>query len=377
VGELYEVGDMVVPRDPEKHRSKRMVDLLERSKNREGVLDGEEAWWKAQDDDEIGREAIQDFLDETVCCGTGPHTMVGYRFGGRKVRDKSMYEREGETDTEMLQRHFFGYMTNETLMGLHKLHVAVDCADHKEIERLIVEDGVDPNGLIDTLGWERAIHFAAWYGNRETCALLVRLGACPNALNYYNQSAMHRAASGGYTALCDDLYSYGALPLEEDALTFTPPAWAAAFNKNETAQWFYAKFVYRNGSGFPLGPPPLYGLEQNSGYNWCVPYADLGNETTSYFIDNHYDKDEKCEEEIRGTDAVMTERCKLLEAKVKFMEEDSLKAEQRKKEIREIKEAKRKEMGLKRKKVAMGEFPDFFKPDDNLFSKETNPFTFG
>ena len=34
--------------------------------------------------------------------------------------------------------------------------------------RLVTECGVDPNGLVDTIGEERAIHFAAYHGDLAT-----------------------------------------------------------------------------------------------------------------------------------------------------------------------------------------------------------------
>jgi hypothetical protein len=275
VGERYKVGDYVVPMDDTEIYSNRTRIALERLENSAGQIDNDEAFWRTMDDKEMQREAIQAWFDETVCCGTGPHSLIGYRFGGKKHRNRAFYAHENETDYEMLHRHFYGWASNDTLAGLENLKVATECADIKEIHRLVLEEGVNVNGLVDTISEERAIHFAAWCGSRDTVRALLDLGACPNALNYYNQSAIHRAAGGGYTDICNDLYEAGAEPLLQDAMTNTAPEWAALSAKNETCQWFYAKFIDSNGSFYPRGPPPFYGLEQNIGYNhWC-PYETV------------------------------------------------------------------------------------------------------
>lgn len=121
---------------------------------------------------------------------------------------------------------------------------------------------------------ERAIHWAAYNGDYDTVKLLVDLGACPNARNFYNQTAMHRAAAGGYTQLCDYLVKCGAEPLPIDAFDLVPPVWASMSNKNETCQWFFARFVELAGKKYPRGPPPFYGLEQNAGYEFFCAYEE-------------------------------------------------------------------------------------------------------
>ncbi len=272
LSDKYKVGDYVVPMDGSSMYSNRTRVALELAKNVVGNTDDDEAFWRTMDDREIQREGIQAWFDETMCCGTGPHSIIGYRFGGKKHRNRAFYAHDNETDLEMLNRHICGWQTNKTLEGLYRLKIATECDDIQEIQRLVLEEGVDVNGLVDTIAEERAIHFAAWYGLRDTVRALLDLGACPNAVNYYNQSAMHRAAAGGFTDICNDLFLAGAEPLLQDAFTNTPPEWAIFGGKNETCQWFYAKFVDMNGTRFPRGPPPFYGVEQNAGYwHWC-PY---------------------------------------------------------------------------------------------------------
>ena len=51
-------------------------------------MDVDEKWWSAMDDNEILRDEAQAWLDETVCCGTGPHTMIGWRFGSFDTRKR-------------------------------------------------------------------------------------------------------------------------------------------------------------------------------------------------------------------------------------------------------------------------------------------------
>eukprot|EP00283_Hemiselmis_rufescens_P020439 CAMPEP_0173455250 /NCGR_PEP_ID=MMETSP1357-20121228/53944_1 /TAXON_ID=77926 /ORGANISM="Hemiselmis rufescens, Strain PCC563" /LENGTH=201 /DNA_ID=CAMNT_0014422361 /DNA_START=23 /DNA_END=624 /DNA_ORIENTATION=+ len=182
----FKVGDVMVPLTEEEFenaRTRRAVDIADR----EGGTDNDE-WWRALDNDRVDMEAAQGWLDETVCCGTGPHTMIGHRFNGTKHRDPAFYAHPGETDLEMLDRHFHGWQWNKTLGGLHDLRTATECGDAEELRRLVRECGVDVNGWVDTLGQERAIHHAAYVGDRETVRCLVELGACPNARNYYNQT---------------------------------------------------------------------------------------------------------------------------------------------------------------------------------------------
>lgn len=86
-------------------------------------VDADTAWWKTMDDNEILRDHMQAWLDETTCCGTGPHTMIGWRFDGRCHRERSVYLNESETDEQMFSRHMFGWATNDTLKGLYDLKV--------------------------------------------------------------------------------------------------------------------------------------------------------------------------------------------------------------------------------------------------------------
>ena len=84
-------------------------------------------WWDSVDRDNVDRELLVEWFEETTCCGSGPLSWQFQRFGGEVRRCRAHYISDNETDEQMILRHFAGEETNETLAGLRQLKIAARC----------------------------------------------------------------------------------------------------------------------------------------------------------------------------------------------------------------------------------------------------------
>ncbi len=84
----------------------------------------ERRWWDSVDRDNVDRELLVEWFEETTCCGVGNHSWLWQRFGGERRRCRAHFASDDETDEDMILRHFAGYESNETLAGLRRLKIA-------------------------------------------------------------------------------------------------------------------------------------------------------------------------------------------------------------------------------------------------------------
>jgi hypothetical protein len=84
----------------------------------------EKRWWDSVDQDNVDRELLVEWFEETTCCGVGNHSWQWQRFGGERRRCRAHFASDDETDEDMILRHFAGYEDNATLAGLRRLKIA-------------------------------------------------------------------------------------------------------------------------------------------------------------------------------------------------------------------------------------------------------------
>eukprot|EP01062_Namystynia_karyoxenos_P031595 TRINITY_DN23433_c0_g1_i1.p1 TRINITY_DN23433_c0_g1~~TRINITY_DN23433_c0_g1_i1.p1 ORF type:complete len:1217 (+),score=319.22 TRINITY_DN23433_c0_g1_i1:87-3653(+) len=127
-----------------------------------------------------------------------------------------------------------GCDVNEVLPGYDRgppLHCAVRCND-REAVRILGEAGADMGIRHDVGGrsWEQgfaATLVAAVDGLPGMMRALIKAGADIEARNWYNQTALHRAAHAGHAVCVTELLSLGANPNPQDIEGATPAYWAA------------------------------------------------------------------------------------------------------------------------------------------------------
>lgn len=78
-----------------------------------------------------------------------------------------------------------------------------------EIVRWLLSHRANPNGIADD---DSPLHGAAQLGHVEICRELIAAGANLNRVDSVEETALHKASAGGYTAVIDLLLSSGADP---------------------------------------------------------------------------------------------------------------------------------------------------------------------
>lgn len=251
----------------------------------DGVKPMRDGWYDNDESDSAVDQAEEELYNSTRSFGEPPYGNMWMLFNGSKFRNPDMFLHENETDVEMISRRYLGRGPNDTAFALReRLKTAVMLADVREVQELVLDEGLHVGVLLDEWSHEQAIHYAAWHGHLGVVRALLDLGADPGARNYFNQAPIHRAAAGGYTEICAELVERGAVPIETDKMNFSAPEWAAEFQFNETCQWFFANFV--SDLNFPQGPAPHYGFAENEGYEYWAPEPSGQNVTQRMFMDS-------------------------------------------------------------------------------------------
>jgi len=98
--------------------------------------------------------------------------------------------------------------------------LAAGSGDLDEVERLVVDCGVDPN--IQNNDGITPLHLAAGNGRLEVVKLLLEHGADPNVQDHDGRTPLHFAVEGCYVDVVRVLLDHGADPTIRDNKGRTP-----------------------------------------------------------------------------------------------------------------------------------------------------------